>query len=234
MAYDSDRRVTVVYGGSLGNDDTLEWNGAAWRQRMIFGPGGVQFPAMAYDAARRAIVLVGSNSWQNPGRTWELACLVITANPQPRLLCPGQTAEFGVEARQTGPFSYRWQIAGEDSTSDWMDLTNGDRPGVGTVAGAQSPSLTIGEVVISPAMLEGLSIRCIVSNACGSTTSKPASLSICVADFNCSGGSPDDADVDAFFTAWNSGETSADVNGSGGAPDDADVDEFFTRWNAGC
>jgi len=56
----------------------------------------------------------------------------------------------------------------------------------------------------------------------------------CIADFNASGGTPDDADVDAFFTAWNNGEERADVNHSGGTPDDADVDYFFTRWNAGC
>jgi len=56
----------------------------------------------------------------------------------------------------------------------------------------------------------------------------------CLADFNNSGGTPDDADVAAFFEAWNNGETRADVNGSGGTPDDADVTYFFERWNAGC
>ncbi|MBK9188407.1 MAG: hypothetical protein IPM33_05565 [Phycisphaerales bacterium] len=55
----------------------------------------------------------------------------------------------------------------------------------------------------------------------------------CVADFNNSGGTPDDADVDAFFTAWNAGDPCADANGSGGTPDDADVDMFFNLWNAG-
>ncbi|MBK9187917.1 MAG: hypothetical protein IPM33_03075 [Phycisphaerales bacterium] len=56
----------------------------------------------------------------------------------------------------------------------------------------------------------------------------------CIADFNGSGGTPDDADVFAFFEAWNNGEITADVNGSGGTPDDADVFYFFERWNAGC
>ncbi|NUQ68198.1 MAG: hypothetical protein HUU18_07970 [Phycisphaerales bacterium] len=56
----------------------------------------------------------------------------------------------------------------------------------------------------------------------------------CLADFNNSGGTPDDADVAAFFEAWNNGEERADVNGSGGTPDDADVTYFFERWNAGC
>jgi len=56
----------------------------------------------------------------------------------------------------------------------------------------------------------------------------------CLADFNASGGTPDDADVAAFFQAWNEGDPSADMNLSGGTPDDADVAEFFTLWNNGC
>jgi len=55
----------------------------------------------------------------------------------------------------------------------------------------------------------------------------------CVADFNGSGGTPDDADVAAFFAAWNDGSPCADANGSGGTPDDADVAAFFEQWNAG-
>lgn len=53
-------------------------------------------------------------------------------------------------------------------------------------------------------------------------------------DFNCSGGTPDEADSSTFFAAWSSGDPSADVNRSGGAPDDADVDFFFQHWNEGC
>ena len=56
----------------------------------------------------------------------------------------------------------------------------------------------------------------------------------CLADFNHSGGTPDDADVAAFFDAWNEGLGNADVNGSGGTPDDADVAYFYERWTQGC
>ena len=55
----------------------------------------------------------------------------------------------------------------------------------------------------------------------------------CPADFNQSGGTPDDADVAAFFEAWGNGDACADANGSGGTPDDADVAEFFMLWGAG-
>jgi len=55
----------------------------------------------------------------------------------------------------------------------------------------------------------------------------------CAADYNDSGGTPDDADVAEFFAAWNAGDECADVNQSGGTPDDGDVTLFFELWNAG-
>lgn len=56
----------------------------------------------------------------------------------------------------------------------------------------------------------------------------------CPSDFNFSGGVPDDADVTAFFAAWNAGHPAADFNRSGGTPDDGDVTAFFAAWGAGC
>jgi len=61
----------------------------------------------------------------------------------------------------------------------------------------------------------------------------PWSSGGCIADYNGSGGTPDDADVAAFFDAWNNGDECADANGSGGTPDDADVATFFELWNNG-
>jgi len=53
----------------------------------------------------------------------------------------------------------------------------------------------------------------------------------CVADFNEDGGI-DGADVNAFFAAWESGDSSADANEDGGV-DGSDVGEFFAAWEAG-
>jgi len=98
-----------------------------------------------------------------------------------------------------------------------------------------NPSAATPTLQLPPAGMsnEGL-YDCVVTNPCGSATSTPAQFTICIADFNCSGGTPDDADVSAFFIAWASGLDNADVNESGGTPDDADVAHFFNRWNAGC
>jgi hypothetical protein len=56
-------------------------------------------------------------------------------------------------------------------------------------------------------------------------------LPVCAADFNGDGG-VDGADVEAFFEAWENGQTSADVNADGGI-DGADVEFFFEVWSAG-
>lgn len=56
----------------------------------------------------------------------------------------------------------------------------------------------------------------------------------CPADYNGSGGTPDDADIAAFFADWNAGDPRADFNRSGGVPDDADIAAFFNAWNSGC
>lgn len=53
----------------------------------------------------------------------------------------------------------------------------------------------------------------------------------CPADFNMDGG-VDGADVQAFFEAWEAGDSSGDVNRDGGV-DGGDVEYFFTRWEAG-
>jgi subtilisin-like proprotein convertase family protein len=57
----------------------------------------------------------------------------------------------------------------------------------------------------------------------------------CPADFNASGGTPDTADIDAFFNAWLVGEPAADTDCSGGTPDTQDIDAFFNAWlRGGC
>lgn len=63
------------------------------------------------------------------------------------------------------------------------------------------------------------------------TLASAAAPAPCFADFNQDGGI-DGADVEAFFVAWEAGDSSADVNLDGGV-DGADVETFFTAWEAG-
>jgi hypothetical protein len=59
-----------------------------------------------------------------------------------------------------------------------------------------------------------------------------AFVPFCPGDFNLDGG-VDGSDVDAFFAAWESGDSASDINEDGGV-DGADVATFFARWEAGC
>jgi len=64
MTYDSNRKVTVLFGGGDGaitpRSDTLEWDGTNWNllTPMPYPPGRV-YGAMAFDSARGVSVVFG-------------------------------------------------------------------------------------------------------------------------------------------------------------------------------
>lgn len=81
-AYDTRRRVLVLYGG-LQDDrrpfaETWEWDGEAWAQRPGDGPGLREGAGMTYDHAREKVVLFGgaqagrmmSDTWEWDGERW--------------------------------------------------------------------------------------------------------------------------------------------------------------------
>jgi len=86
LAYDSDRRVLVLFGGTLGErasgshmaDDTWEYDGTSWREvTPAVSPCARWNHAMAYDSARRVVVLFGGmaddplgDTWEYDGRSW--------------------------------------------------------------------------------------------------------------------------------------------------------------------
>ncbi len=79
MAYDSDRAVTVLFGGAatagvLG--DTWEWNGMAWVNAAVTGAPARYGNAMAYDPHRHVTLMFGGQNGFNFGTgllgdTWE-------------------------------------------------------------------------------------------------------------------------------------------------------------------
>jgi len=149
-------------------------------------------------------------SWFRASGTIE--CPQIIAQPRSVEACVRQRVEFIVQASGGVPLAYQWRRNGQN------------------LAGQTGPTLVIANAIAFHAG----EYTCRVTNACGSVMSQPAVLTLCVGDFNCSGGVPDEADVASFFQMWNDGRPAADVNASGGTPDDADVREFFDRWNEGC
>ena len=77
MAYDSQRGVTVLFGGYDANfndlSDTWEWNGTTWTQVATTGPTARRQHTMAYDSQRGvSVVFGGFTGFFNPlGDTWE-------------------------------------------------------------------------------------------------------------------------------------------------------------------
>lgn len=88
MAYDSARRVVVLFGGqsnlarsSHHLDDTWEWDGSRWRRlNLPTSPSPRRHHAMVYDEARKVIVLFGGqdhssrlpDTWEFDGTAWRL------------------------------------------------------------------------------------------------------------------------------------------------------------------
>jgi hypothetical protein len=80
MVYDSDRGVSVLFGGSYHSygedteyfDDTWEWDGDAWTLRASSGPE-ITDHSMAYDSGRGVTVLYGTQeTWEWEGQNWVL------------------------------------------------------------------------------------------------------------------------------------------------------------------
>ena len=138
-----------------------------------------------------------------------IACPTITTQPQSVQICLGGDVAFNIVAEGGGTLSYQWRLNGEPITE-----------------GGNGPTLEI-----SNSVSDGI-YDCTVSNQCGSMTSQEATLTLCISDFNCDGGT-DGSDVESFFIAWESGEALSDVNLDGGV-DGADVEVFFLRWSQGC
>ncbi|MCX5691288.1 MAG: hypothetical protein NTV94_16120, partial [Planctomycetota bacterium] len=143
--------------------------------------------------------------------------LTIGTQPQSQTVIEGQTVSFNVVAG--GATGFQWLRNGGA-------LSDG-----GAISGSLTDTLTISPTAATDAGF----YSCIVSSPCGRTATNSALLTVnpqpCPADFNQDGG-VDGADINAFFEAWEAGESTADVNYDGGV-DGADVDVFFATWEAG-
>jgi hypothetical protein len=104
--------------------------------------------------------------------------------------------------------------------------------GLGDFSGKELQSIAFGNPVSNttfagstPANASGWAV--IAATLSNSTDGVPP----CPADFNADGG-VDGGDVEAFFSAWEAGDSSADVNYDGGV-DGGDIETFFQAWEAG-
>lgn len=168
--------------------------------------------------------------YRTPGQTG--TPLLIESQPSAALTCPFDVAQFGITASGVGELIYTWQYQPE-SGGAWITLINGYMPGIGMVTGTNSESL---EIVEPDFMARGGRVRSRVTAECGTVFSNPAMLFLCAcpscpADFNFDGGI-DGADIDLFFSDWESDVPCADVNRDGGI-DGGDIEAFYAAWESG-
>jgi hypothetical protein len=85
MAFDSQRNVTVLFGGRIGTaaqQETWEWSGTTWTPACTGGcskPSARQYAALAFDAQRGVSVLFGGypvnqDTWTFNGSAWTAQC----------------------------------------------------------------------------------------------------------------------------------------------------------------
>ena len=78
MTFDSNRGVTILYGGHADPNsplgDTWEWNGTDWTRRVSAANPSPGIATLAFDAARGKTILFGPNAtnetWQSDGADW--------------------------------------------------------------------------------------------------------------------------------------------------------------------
>jgi len=187
--------------------------------------------------------IVGYGTFNGAPRGWivRASCFAPPSMEEPpasRSVCPSRAATFAVTTGSR-PLTYQWQWRA-DGTAAWLDVADGvnnDPPPASpnqpsfAAAGGLSAGLTVTPVGASwpPARRE---FRAVVTNPCGSVTSNPATLTICVGDADCDGDTDSD-DVVTFFSSWDSGEPGGDADADGDTDSD-DIIAFFAAWDAGC
>lgn len=166
------------------------------------GAGGAQEDRISFFAAGLNTRLSrwndAGNNYNNLGFVMETDCLPLTQQPLSQTVCCKGPVAFEVTADPGfGPYTYQWQ-AFDLVTNNWVDLVDGEAQSVpcGVVVGATTRRVVVAplpngifdfDCFINPLHVTGRRFRCVVTGTCGSVTSAEATMTICLADFNCDG-----------------------------------------------
>lgn len=223
-------------------------SGGTWSQQAILtafdGAGGDEFGrsvAIEGDTVVAGAYQddVGGHSAQGSlyvfrreGSTWaeQGRAIVLTGGSGDNLgasaAISGDTVVGGADGALDSGAAYAF-VPGSGVT--WIDLDEGPIDGGPAEAvGTGTASLSI----VNPGTITPTRVRCRVVNDCGTVISAAAAMTLCVADFDCSGtvGVPD---IFAYLIAWFAGDAIADLDGVNG-PEVLDIFTFLNAWFAGC
>ncbi|MFO0859865.1 MAG: hypothetical protein U0570_04850 [Phycisphaerales bacterium] len=165
----------------------------------------------------------------------------ITSHPASQSICLHGHAELTIAAAGNVSPEFKWQI--EVASNTWMNVADGTIAcNGGTLTAANTLTNRLQIDFDLPYGAPPIRMRCIVTNACGSATSEPATLVPCQSDLTCDN-LVDDADFVVFAAAYNvldcadpamAAGCPADLNGDG-LVDDSDFVEFVAAYNnLGC
>lgn len=162
-------------------------------------------------------------------------CARASDQPADAGTCPGGSRDLTATASGIQPVALKWQVELLPfSSGDWVDLNDGLIPGSAAIA-----SNTTGQTLtVSNAEHAAQRFRLKVTNFCASGFSDPATLRVCIADFNCDG-QVDDADFIIFVSAYNILDCADPAMPSGCTPDlnrdgvvdDSDFVLFVAAYN---
>jgi hypothetical protein len=148
----------------------------------------------------------------------------ITAQPADRKVCPSGQTELSVQT--LAPATYAWQRNG-------VTLENGPTTAGTIVAGANTANLVLTNIQAADLG----TLRCQVTTACSTTTTREATLAFNDVDFNNDGVFPDNQDLIDFIGVFGGQDCpacdSVDFNGDGIFPDMADFEEYLVVFGGG-
>ena len=225
----------AVYNGNLyaganfffSDDPSLRlvmWNGSAWEPVG----GGLDGSIGDFQVFKSELVLAGGFAtaggaaapglarWNDTGTPW------FARQPLDNERCLGVDAFFiALLASGYEDATVRWR-------HDGVPLTDGPTGYGSIIGGADNEGMTVANPHAPDAGVYDL----VADIGCAVAVSEPALLSICIADFDCSG-AVNTLDVLAFLNAWGAGDSHADLDGDGQV-NTLDVLAFLNTWTGGC
>ncbi|HLO39486.1 MAG TPA: GC-type dockerin domain-anchored protein [Phycisphaerales bacterium] len=158
-------------------------------------------------------------------------CTYVSRDPLPVTICPFGVVNVHAEGAGSN-LEFAWDY--ETAPGEWQAIIDGPNFAGDTflfnAAGAQTQDLTLDRGTLP--WTTSYSVRMLVANPCDNVETQPALISVCPADFDCSGFADTD-DFTAFVLAFEAGTDNADFDGTGFVDTD-DFTAFVLAFEAGC
>jgi hypothetical protein len=166
-------------------------------------------------------------------RVGRAACLEICTQPASAFTGRSGIASTTIGGAGVGTLGHSWQVADPAAPGGWRVLTDGGltigADHIGTITGSSTAQVS---AQFDPDFVQSITLRCNVSNVCGSVTSTNALLRVCIADFNLDN-TIDFFDYLDFVADFSSNEPSADFN-LDQVIDFFDYLDFVAEFSVGC